>query len=130
LPAGRHDADRLGRGVLRHQRELVSGRHDQRAARRCGLLSVAEVRQRPVEPDEDLFPRERVPRASWPIVSARRWPARVRRAALAASHAMERDLRAELGDSAVDELRRGLEELLARYGALEDARAGRSRALW
>jgi DNA-binding MarR family transcriptional regulator len=54
----------------------------------------------------------------------------VRRAALAASYAMEQELRHELGDSDVDALRQGLGELLARHGALDDARAGRSRALW
>jgi DNA-binding MarR family transcriptional regulator len=54
----------------------------------------------------------------------------VRGAALAASREMERELRRELGDGAVDELRRGLDALLARHSALEDARAGRSRAPW
>lgn len=55
---------------------------------------------------------------------------KVRSAALAASHELERALRAEVGDGAVDELRRALETLLAQHGAIEDARAGRSRALW
>jgi DNA-binding MarR family transcriptional regulator len=54
----------------------------------------------------------------------------VRRSALAASRKIERELRADLGDTAVDELRRGLEQLLARHEVLDDARAGRSRALW
>jgi DNA-binding MarR family transcriptional regulator len=55
---------------------------------------------------------------------------KVRRTALAASRAMERELRRELGDASVDEFRHGLDALLARHGALEDARAGRSRAPW
>ena len=55
---------------------------------------------------------------------------KVRRAALAASRKMERELRAELGDAAVDDMRVALEQLLARHDALADARAGRSRAVW
>ena len=55
---------------------------------------------------------------------------KVRRAALAASRTMERELRQQLGDSAVDGLRHTLDELLAGDSALADARAGRSRALW
>jgi DNA-binding MarR family transcriptional regulator len=55
---------------------------------------------------------------------------KVRRAALAASHAIERELRRELGDPDVDALRTALESLLERHAALEDARAGRSRAPW
>ena len=54
----------------------------------------------------------------------------VRRAALAASHAIERELRRDLGDSDVDALRTALEALLVRHAALEDALAGRSRAPW
>jgi DNA-binding MarR family transcriptional regulator len=55
---------------------------------------------------------------------------KVRRAALAASHAIERELRLDLGDPDVDALRTALEALLDRHAALEDARAGRSRAPW
>jgi DNA-binding MarR family transcriptional regulator len=55
---------------------------------------------------------------------------RVRRTALAASHRIEQELRADVGDATVDELRRALEQLLAAHDALADARAGRSRALW
>ena len=55
---------------------------------------------------------------------------KVRRTALAASRAMERELRRDLGPSAVDGLRHALSELLAAHSALEDAQAGRSRALW
>ena len=55
---------------------------------------------------------------------------KVRRAALAASHKMEQELRAEMGDAAVDDMRGALEQLLARHDALADARAGRSRAPW
>jgi DNA-binding MarR family transcriptional regulator len=55
---------------------------------------------------------------------------KVCRAALAASHGMEQELRQELGDATVNGLRRGLELLLARHGVLADARAGRSRAAW
>jgi hypothetical protein len=49
---------------------------------------------------------------------------------LAASRKIEQELRAELGDAAVDDMRGALEQLLARHNALADARAGRSRALW
>ncbi|MGN6868020.1 MAG: MarR family winged helix-turn-helix transcriptional regulator [Solirubrobacteraceae bacterium] len=55
---------------------------------------------------------------------------KVRRTALAASHAIERELRRGLGDPDVDALRAALEALLARHAALEDARAGRARAPW
>ncbi|MGZ4181078.1 MAG: MarR family winged helix-turn-helix transcriptional regulator [Solirubrobacteraceae bacterium] len=55
---------------------------------------------------------------------------KVRRAALAASRKIEQELRAELGDAAVDDMRGALEQLLARHDALADARAGRSRAPW
>jgi DNA-binding MarR family transcriptional regulator len=55
---------------------------------------------------------------------------KVRRAALAASRRMEQELGAEIGDAAVSDMRRALEQLLARHDALADARAGRSRALW
>jgi len=55
---------------------------------------------------------------------------KVRRAALAASQAIERELRLDLGDPNVDALRTTLEALLDRHTALEDARAGRSRAPW
>jgi DNA-binding MarR family transcriptional regulator len=54
----------------------------------------------------------------------------VRRAALAASRRMEEELRAEVGDEDVDALRRALLAFLNRHGTLEDAVAGRSRALW
>ncbi|MGZ4187954.1 MAG: MarR family winged helix-turn-helix transcriptional regulator [Solirubrobacteraceae bacterium] len=55
---------------------------------------------------------------------------KVRRAALAESHKIERELRTEVGNAAVDDMRTALEQLLARHDALADARAGRSRALW
>ncbi len=55
---------------------------------------------------------------------------KVRRAALAASHKLEQELRAEVGDTAVDDMRGALEQLLARHDVLADARAGRSRAPW
>ena len=54
----------------------------------------------------------------------------VRHAALDASHKIEHDLRAEVGDAAVTQLRQGLEQLLSSHGVLDDAHAGRSRALW
>jgi DNA-binding MarR family transcriptional regulator len=55
---------------------------------------------------------------------------KVRQTALATSHTIERELRRGLGDADVDALRAALETLLARHKALEDARAGRSRAPW
>jgi DNA-binding MarR family transcriptional regulator len=54
----------------------------------------------------------------------------VRRAALAASRRLERELRKACGDDDTDALRRGLLALLEAHGALEDAGAGRSRAVW
>ncbi len=54
----------------------------------------------------------------------------VRRSALAASRKLERELRRVLGDQDVDAMRRSLLELLASYGGLEAAVAGRSRASW
>ncbi len=54
----------------------------------------------------------------------------VRRAALQASLEIERELRAEVGDVAVDALRRALLAFLDSGGTGEDALAGRSRALW
>lgn len=54
----------------------------------------------------------------------------VRRAALAASLRMEDELREQAGQADVEGLRRALLAFLERHGALEDAGAGRSRALW
>lgn len=54
----------------------------------------------------------------------------VRRAALAASRRIERELRADLGDEDVAAMRRALTRLLERHGALYDAVASRSRAVW
>jgi DNA-binding MarR family transcriptional regulator len=53
----------------------------------------------------------------------------VREAALSRSHTMEEELRHELGND-VDVLRATLARFLERHGALVDAGAGRSRALW
>ena len=55
---------------------------------------------------------------------------RVRRAALAASRQMERELRRDLGDDQVDAFRAVLTHFLERHDALGDAVAGRARALW
>jgi DNA-binding MarR family transcriptional regulator len=55
---------------------------------------------------------------------------KVRRTALRASRRIEDELRRDLGDADVDALRRVLLRLLKRHGALGDAQAGRSRALW
>jgi DNA-binding MarR family transcriptional regulator len=54
----------------------------------------------------------------------------VRRAALRASRQMERELRAKIGDADVGALRRTLLAFLDEHGVLEDATAGRARALW
>ncbi len=54
----------------------------------------------------------------------------VRRAAMAASRRIERELRADLGDEDVAAMRRALTRLLERHGALDDAVASRSRAVW
>jgi DNA-binding MarR family transcriptional regulator len=55
---------------------------------------------------------------------------RVRAAALAASHELERELRAELGDGDVEAMRRALLRFLERHDGLEVAQEGRARALW
>jgi DNA-binding MarR family transcriptional regulator len=55
---------------------------------------------------------------------------RVRRAALTASQRMESELREDVGDEEVAAMRRALLRLLQRHGALADAVAGRSRAVW
>ena len=55
---------------------------------------------------------------------------RVRKAALAESHTLERELRRRRGDREIDAMRGALLDLLERHGALDQARAGRSRALW
>lgn len=54
----------------------------------------------------------------------------VRRAAIAASRRIERELREDLGDDEVAAMRHALLRLLERHGALADAAAGRSRAVW
>jgi len=54
----------------------------------------------------------------------------VRRAALAASRQMERELRRDLGDEQVEAFRAVLLRFLERHDALGDAVAGRARALW
>lgn len=54
----------------------------------------------------------------------------VRRAAIAASRRIERELREDLGDSEVAAMRHALLRLLERHGVLADAAAGRSRAVW
>jgi DNA-binding MarR family transcriptional regulator len=54
----------------------------------------------------------------------------VRRAALAASHRMEDELRRELGDADVDGARRVLLRFAERGGSLDDVAAGRARPVW
>jgi len=54
----------------------------------------------------------------------------VRKAALAESRRIEKELRGDLGDADVDTMRRVLLHLLHRSGLLADAAAGRSRAVW
>ena len=142
--AARVVADRLGEAVAR------SGTHDMRPpfgfviralsdrdrtlTELAGLLGV--TKQAAIKVVDEMESRGFLERAKDP--ADRRVKAltlttkgrKVRRVALAASRRMERELRAEVGDATVDELRHGLEELLARHGGLEDARAGRSRAVW
>lgn len=54
----------------------------------------------------------------------------VRTAALSASRGIERELRRDLGEAEVAAMRHALLRLLERHGALDDAAAGRSRAVW
>jgi DNA-binding MarR family transcriptional regulator len=55
---------------------------------------------------------------------------KVRRAAMSASRRIENELREDLGAEAVAAMRHALLRLLERHGALTDAVAGRSRAVW
>jgi len=55
---------------------------------------------------------------------------RVRAAALTESRTLERELRRSMGAAPVDAMRAVLLDLLERHGALEQAHAGRARALW
>jgi len=55
---------------------------------------------------------------------------RVRRAALAASHRMEDELRRDVGDGDVDAMRRVLLRFVERNGGLDDLNAGRGRPIW
>jgi DNA-binding MarR family transcriptional regulator len=55
---------------------------------------------------------------------------KVRRVALAESRRMEEELRSEVGDTDVEAMRRAIAGFLAAHGSLEDAGAGRARALW
>ena len=59
-----------------------------------------------------------------------RYSCLVRRAALAESHAMEADLRRDLGDADVDAARRMLLCFAERGGSLADVYAGRARPVW
>jgi DNA-binding MarR family transcriptional regulator len=55
---------------------------------------------------------------------------RVRAAALAASHDIERELAGAIGRADLDATRRTILALLELHGGLDQAQAGRSRALW
>jgi DNA-binding MarR family transcriptional regulator len=142
--AARVVADRLGDAVARSGiddmrapfgyviRALADG--DRTLTELAGLLGVSK--QAAIKVVDEMEARGFLTRETHPDdrrVKLLRLTAKgrkVRRAALAASHRMERDLRAEIGDVAVDDMRAALEQLLARHDALADARAGRSRALW
>jgi DNA-binding MarR family transcriptional regulator len=54
----------------------------------------------------------------------------VRRAALAASHRMEAELRRDIGAADVDAMRRVLLGFAERNGGLDDLNAGRGRPVW
>jgi DNA-binding MarR family transcriptional regulator len=127
--------------------ELLSRRDDQRPAGSRCLLAPGEARrelvgllgvtkQAAIKVVDEMESRGFLVRATDPgdrrvkVLRLTTKGRKVRRVALAASRKMERELRVGVGDAAVDELRRGLEELLARHGGLEDARAGRSRGFW
>jgi DNA-binding MarR family transcriptional regulator len=55
---------------------------------------------------------------------------KVWRAAITASRRIESELRDDVGDDEVAAMRHALLRLLERHGALADAAAGRSRAVW
>ena len=142
--AARVVADRLGGAVAR------AGIHDMRppfgfviralSERERTLTELAELlgvsKQAAIKVVDEMEARGFLTRSADPddrrVKVLRLTPKgeKVRSAALVSSHQMERELRADVGDATADEFRRALQALLGAHGALEDARAGRSRALW
>jgi DNA-binding MarR family transcriptional regulator len=137
-------ADRLGAAVER------AGIQDMRASFGYVIRALAErertlteladllsvTKQAAIKVVDEMEERdfiERVPDASdrrAKVIRLTPKARRVRRAALAESRKIERELTAELGASDVRAMRRTLLHLLERSGTLADAAAGRSRAVW
>jgi DNA-binding MarR family transcriptional regulator len=142
--AARVVADRLGHAVARAGIEDMRAPYgyviraladrDRTLTELAGLLGVSK--QAAIKVVDEMEARGFLTRATSPddrrvkLLHLTTKGRKVRRAALAASRKMEQELRAEVGNAAVDDMRVALEQLLARHGALADARAGRSRALW
>jgi DNA-binding MarR family transcriptional regulator len=142
--AARVAADRLGGAVARAGIDDMRAPYgyviraladrDRTLTELAGLLGVSK--QAAIKVVDEMEARGFLTRAASPddrrvkLLQLTTKGRKVRRAALAASRKMERELRGELGDAAVDDMRGALEQLLARHDALADARAGRSRALW
>jgi DNA-binding MarR family transcriptional regulator len=142
--AARVVADRLGEAVARAGiddmrapygyviRALAD--HDRTLTELAGLLGISK--QAAIKVVDEMEARDFLTRTTSPddrrvkLLHLTPKGRKVRRAALAASRRMEQELRAELGDAAVSDMRGALEQLLARHDALADARAGRSRAPW
>jgi DNA-binding MarR family transcriptional regulator len=142
--AARVVADRLGAAVERAGiedmrssygfviRALAAG--DRTLTELAGLLGVSK--QAAIKVVDEMERRGYLERCTDPadrrVKLLRLTPkaTQVRRAALRASRQLERELRRELGDDDVAALRRTLLRLLERHGALADASAGRSRAVW
>lgn len=142
--AARVVADRLGAAVERAGiedmrssygfviRALAAG--DRTLTELAGLLGVSK--QAAIKVVDEMERRGYLDRCTDPadrrVKLLRLTPkaVQVRRAALRASRQLERELRRELGDDDVAALRRTLLRLLERDGALTDASAGRSRAVW
>jgi DNA-binding MarR family transcriptional regulator len=100
----------------------------------AGRLSVSkQAAQKVVDDMERGGLLERVPSSSDRRAKALRLTKRgrkVRKTALAASHRMEAELRADLGDATVHAARAALERFVERNGGLEEVRAGRARPIW
>jgi DNA-binding MarR family transcriptional regulator len=141
--AARVVADRLGTAVAAAGVKDVSPRHGYvirvLADRERTLTEIAELldvsKQAAIKVVDEMQARGLLERTPDPDDRRVKWlrltdkGRTVQRAALRESYAMADELRAELGTD-IDTLSAVLECFLARHGALEDALARRSRALW
>ena len=142
--AARVVSDRLGAAVVR------SGVDDMRtsfgfviralAERDRTLTELAELlgvtKQAAIKVVDEMQARGYVERTADPtdrrakVIGLTPKAKKVRRAALSESERLEAELREDLSARDVAALRRTLLRLLERHGALDDAAAGRSKAIW